>query len=184
MARLIFLGPPGAGKGTQASIFAQKLGVSHISTGELLRQEVQQQTNLGLQAKRYMDEGELVPDHLILEMVRGRLLKPEATSGWILDGFPRNVGQATFLDQLLDELDQACDHVINLDVPDEVLVGRLLARGRKDDTEDVLRHRLSIYHNQTKPLIDFYSDRHMLVSINGNQSLEEVTSELAEIVKI
>ena len=182
MTRLILLGPPGAGKGTQAAILAEKLGVAHISTGEILRQEVQQHTELGSKAKLYMDKGELVPDHLILEMVKGSLLKPESSPGWILDGFPRNVSQAEFLDRLLEDIHQACTQVINLDVPDEILVERLLARGRKDDTEEVLRHRLVVYHNQTKPLIDFYRDRQLLTSVNGNQSLEGVTSNLAEVL--
>lgn len=185
MARLIFLGPPGAGKGTQASTIAQLLGIPHISTGEILRSAVAQQTELGLKAKEYMDRGELVPDDLILSIVNERLALDDVSSGWILDGFPRNVGQADFLDQLLADLNQSCDHAVNLEVPDEVLVKRLLngGRNRADDTEDVIRTRLEVYHRQTAPLIDFYRDRHKLISVNGNQPIDQVTEEIKNRVQ-
>lgn len=183
MTRLIFLGPPGAGKGTQAANLAQELNIPHISTGDILRGAVTQETDLGLKAKSYMDRGELVPDQLILDMVRDRLSKPDASSGWILDGFPRNVAQASFLDELLEKIDQSYDCVVNLEVPNEVLVERLLNRGRKDDSEAVIRHRLDVYHQQTSPLIDFYRDRKQLVSVNGNQPIELVTSHLKQIVQ-
>lgn len=184
MARLIFLGPPGAGKGTQASGLAQTCGIPHISTGDILRAAVAQETELGLKARFYMDRGELVPDHLILDIVRDRLSSDDTQSGWILDGFPRNVSQADFLDQLLDDIDQACDHVVNLEVPDEVLIQRLLNRGmnRSDDNEDVIRNRLKVYRDQTEPLIDFYRDREKLVSVNGNQPIDAVSQQLVELV--
>ncbi len=181
MVRAIFLGPPGAGKGTQAGILAEALCIPHISTGEILRQEVSQQTQLGVSAKSYMDAGELVPDSLILEMVRNRLDRQDASVGWILDGFPRNVSQAEFLDSLLRSIHQTCDVAINLDVPDQVLVDRLLARGRTDDTSETVKHRLVVYHQQTKPLLSFYSDRHLLVTINGNRTLSEITEELKQV---
>ncbi|MBD1895404.1 adenylate kinase [Coleofasciculus sp. FACHB-129] len=186
MTRLIFLGPPGAGKGTQAHILAQELEIPHVSTGDILRNAKAAGTELGLKAKSYMDRGELVPDALILDLVRDRLTQTDAQSGWILDGFPRNVSQATFLDELLQKLDQVSDYVLNLEVADEVLVDRMLERGRKqgrtDDTEEVIRHRLEVYRNQTAPLIDFYKQRQQLVSINGDRSLEEVTSALKQVV--
>nr|WP_199302430.1 adenylate kinase [Coleofasciculus sp. FACHB-129] len=183
---MIFLGPPGAGKGTQAHILAQELEIPHVSTGDILRNAKAAGTELGLKAKSYMDRGELVPDALILDLVRDRLTQTDAQSGWILDGFPRNVSQATFLDELLQKLDQVSDYVLNLEVADEVLVDRMLERGRKqgrtDDTEEVIRHRLEVYRNQTAPLIDFYKQRQQLVSINGDRSLEEVTSALKQVV--
>lgn len=184
MARLIFLGPPGAGKGTQASKLAQSCHIPHISTGDILRAAVAQETELGLKAKSFMDKGELVPDHLILDIVRDRLASEDTKAGWILDGFPRNVSQADFLDTLLDDIDQACDYVVNLEVPDDILIQRLLSRGmnRSDDNEEVIRHRLQVYRNQTAPLIDFYRDRQKLVSINGHQSVDAVTHQLKELV--
>jgi adenylate kinase len=181
--RLIFLGPPGAGKGTQAQSLAEAHGIPHISTGEILRAAVTQQTELGQQAKAYMDAGDLVPDALILEMVRDRLTQSDTASGWLLDGFPRTVTQATFLDQLLQEISQSCDHVINFDVPDEKLVERLLGRGRKDDNEDVIRNRLVVYREQTEPLIEFYQGRGALVAIDGDQSVEQVAQDLEAAMK-
>ncbi|MBF2002305.1 MAG: adenylate kinase [Synechococcales cyanobacterium M58_A2018_015] len=183
MVRLIFLGPPGAGKGTQALVLAQTHSIPHISTGDILRAAVAQKTELGQKAQSYMDKGELVPDQLILDMVRERLGQSDAAQGWILDGFPRTVVQATFLDQLLQEINQSCDGVVNFEVPDEVLVARLLGRGRKDDNEDVIRHRLEVYHQQTAPLIDFYRDRQQLFALDGNQSVDQVREALEQIVK-
>lgn len=182
MARLIFLGPPGAGKGTQAQVLAQAQGVPHISTGDILRDAVSRQTDLGQKAQSYMDKGELVPDYLMLELVRDRLSQADVKDGWILDGFPRTVVQATFLDQLLSEIHQSCDFVINFDVPDEVLVSRLLSRGRKDDTEDIIRHRLQVYREQTAPLISFYSDKNQLASVDGNRPVDIVSEHLNHLV--
>lgn len=184
MARLIFLGPPGAGKGTQALMLAQEQQIPHISTGEILRAAVALKTELGQKAQSYMDQGELVPDQLILDLVRDRLSQGDAKAGWILDGFPRTVAQAEFLDNLLSEIHQACDHVINFDVPDEALLARLLSRGRKDDTEEVIRNRLEVYRAQTAPLIDFYNSRHQLVTIDGDQPIEEITAKLREILNL
>jgi adenylate kinase len=176
--RLIFLGAPGAGKGTQAQELAIALAIPHISTGDLLRSAVANQTPLGTQAKSFMDRGELVPDGLVLGMIRDRVHQSDCQSGWILDGFPRNVAQAGDLDTLLQDLQQDCDRVINLDVPDDVIVVRLLARGRADDTEDVIRRRLQVYHDQTAPLISFYHDRQKLSVVNGNQAIDQVMSDL------
>jgi adenylate kinase len=184
VARLIFLGPPGAGKGTQADTLAHLCHIPHISTGDILRSAVTQKTDLGIKAQSYMDQGELVPDQLILDLVRDRLNQPDVEKGWILDGFPRNVNQAVFLDRLLQEIEQACDRVVNLEVPDEVLVARLLSRGRKDDSEEVIRNRLQVYREQTAPLIDFYSDRQQLVSIDGNRSIEQVNGDLKQIIHV
>jgi adenylate kinase len=183
VTRLIFLGPPGAGKGTQAQNLAQACSIPHISTGDILRAAVTQKTELGVKAQSYMDRGELVPDLLVIDLVRDRLSQPDAAIGWILDGFPRTVVQASSLDNTLQEIDQVCDCVINFDVPDEILLIRLLNRGRTDDTEDVIRHRLEVYRQQTAPLIDFYRDRQQLVSINGNQPVTDVTIQLKTLIQ-
>ena len=168
MVRLILFGPPGSGKGTQAASLSSCLQVPHISTGDLLRAAVANKTPLGNTAKAYLDAGELVPDDIVIGMIRNRLSLADAQSGWLLDGFPRNLPQAHALDALLTEIGQEYEHVINLQVPDDALVGRMLERGRKDDTEAVIRRRLQVYQDQTAPLIQFYRDRNQLVDINGD----------------
>ena len=179
--RLIFLGPPGAGKGTQAKLLAEILNIPHISTGDILRGAVAQATPLGQKAQAYMEKGELVPDELLLDLVRDRLNQSDAQNGWILDGFPRNVSQASFLDKLLQETNQTCE-CINLEVPDEVLIERMLGRGRTDDTPEAIRTRLDIYHNDTAPLIGYYRDRSSLRVIDGDRPLEDVTDSLKQLV--
>lgn len=181
MARLIFLGAPGAGKGTQAKILSELYQIPHISTGDILRESVAQQTPLGTKAQGFMDRGELVPDQLVIDLIRERLSQDDARSGWILDGFPRTAAQAEFLDELLNQINQPYDQAVNLDVPDEVLVARLLGRGRRDDTEEVIRRRLQVYREQTAPLIDFYQKRQKLISVNGNMLPDEVTAALKEL---
>lgn len=182
MARLIFLGAPGAGKGTQAKALSHAYSLPHISTGDILRDAVSKATPLGQKAQAYMERGDLVPDQLVIDLIRERLAEPDAQGGWILDGFPRNTVQAESLDNLLSEIQQAYDSAVNFDVPDEVLVQRMLNRGRKDDTEAVIRHRLKVYRDQTAPLISFYQDRSKLVSINGNRSEQEVTQDLRKLI--
>ena len=192
MVKLVFLGPPGAGKGTQAARLAGVYNVAHVSTGEILRSNVARQTPLGIQAKEYMSRGDLVPDSLIRNMIEQRLAEPDTQVGWILDGFPRNVNQAHFVDELLSkkmvsEKNENGDRssffrVINLVVPDEVLVKRLLARGRADDNEETIRHRLQIHHQETEPLIEFYQEKDRLVSIDGDRSVDEVAKALTEAV--
>ncbi|AUT04096.1 adenylate kinase [Nostoc sp. CENA543] len=178
MTRLIFLGPPGAGKGTQAQIMAEHLNIPHISTGDILRQAMKEQTPLGIKAQSYVDSGDLVPDQLVQDLVAERLEQADAQSGWILDGFPRKVTQAAFLEELLQTTGQGGEKVVNLDAPDAVVVARLLSRGRKDDSEEVIRHRLEVYRHETAPLIDYYRDRHKLLTVNGDQSQAEVTHAL------
>ncbi|MDF0556835.1 adenylate kinase [Kamptonema sp. UHCC 0994] len=178
--QLIFLGPPGAGKGTQAQLLAAFWKIPHISTGEILRACAIAKTDLGLKAQAYMDRGELVPDRVLMDMVQERLKEPDASDGWILDGFPRTVPQATFLEELLDG---GGLRAVNLDVPDEILVVRLLARGRKDDTEETIRRRLEVYREQTAPLIGFYGDRNQLITVDGDRSLETVTVELKKLLE-
>lgn len=185
--RLIFLGPPGAGKGTQASILGKNLGILHISTGELLRQERKDKTKRGVEAQSYIDRGALVPDRVVMEIVHEQLTKPEAKKGWIVDGFPRNVSQADALDELLIGISQqSYDCVISFEVPESVLIERLKERaikeGRTDDTPEVLRNRLQSYDEETAPLIKFYGDRKKLEIINGFMSMEAVTGALKEVV--
>ncbi|NJL48129.1 MAG: adenylate kinase [Leptolyngbyaceae cyanobacterium SM2_5_2] len=182
MTRLIFLGPPGAGKGTQAKMLSEDCGVPHISTGDILRAAVAEGSELGKKAENYMSAGELVPDELILDLIRERLHQPDAQAGWILDGFPRNVPQAEFLSKLLEQISQPVDFVINLDVADEVIVARLLNRGRQDDEESVIRNRLEVYRAQTEPLIEFYRSRQQLVSVDGSQTLETVRASLQQVI--
>lgn len=181
--RIIFLGPPGAGKGTQAKQLAESLAIPHISTGDMLRGAIAQKTPLGQKAQQYVDAGELVPDELLVDLMRERLSQPDAQKGWILDGFPRTVQQGSFLDDLLQEMNQTPDYILNLEVPNEELIERLLARGRKDDTQDTIRRRLEVYREQTQPLLNYYRDREGFHSVNGNLLPEEVTQNLQKIVQ-
>ena len=186
--QLIFMGPPGAGKGTQAQLLAALWKIPHISTGDILRACVVAKTALGEKAQAYMDAGELVPDQLLMDIVQERMNQPDASAGWILDGFPRTVPQAEFFDKLLCDVGGAgsksgrdCDlRAVNLDVPDNVLVARLLSRGRQDDNEETIRRRLQVYREQTEPLIEFYRDRQQLVAVDGNRVMELVTAQLQQ----
>jgi adenylate kinase len=180
---VIFLGPPGSGKGTQAAILADLLKIPHISTGEILRQAIANSTPLGQKANGYMARGELVPNDLILDLVRERLHQGDVGKGWILDGFPRSVSQATFLDQLLEEIDDPSPCVVDLEVPEAILVGRLLSRGRQDDTEETIRRRLAVYHEQTAPVTDYYRQKGILHLVDGNRLPEAVTQTLKDIVQ-
>ncbi len=184
MSRLIFLGAPGAGKGTQAQKLAEACHIPKISTGDILRAAVRDQTALGLEAKSYMDRGDLVPDEVITGIVRERL--QTATDGWILDGFPRTLNQAHALDAILVELNQNPYQVISLEVPDQELVRRLLERkeqeGRSDDDETVVRRRLQVYHQTTQPLIDFYQSRQCLNCLDGTRSIEEIHKQVKQVI--
>ena len=174
--RLVLVGPPGAGKGTQAERMAARLGVPHISTGDLFRANLQERTPLGVEAQKYMDAGELVPDLVTVAMVRARTAQPDAAAGFILDGFPRTAPQAEALAVLLDEQGLKLDAVVEFAVPDEVVVGRLLGRGRSDDTEDVIRRRQQVYHDDTAPLLEYYRD--LLVSVDAVGTVDEVTERV------
>ncbi|MFD1147989.1 adenylate kinase [Saccharothrix hoggarensis] len=171
--RLVLVGPPGAGKGTQAEILSSKLGVPHISTGDLFRAHISQQTDLGKEVQEYLDSGELVPDEVTNEMVRGRLAQPDAANGFLLDGFPRNTAQAAVLGEMLAVDGHALDAVLEFRIDEDVVVERLLARGRTDDKEDVIRHRQQVYRTETAPLLDYYSD--IVVTIDAVGEVEEIS---------
>lgn len=181
MTRLVLVGPPGAGKGTQAVALSERLSIPHISTGDLFRAHVAQQTPLGREAKRYLDAGELVPDTVTNEMVSERLTEPDAKVGFLLDGFPRNTKQAEVLRKILDEQNHSLDAVIQLKVPEDVLVQRLLGRGRSDDTEDVIRRRQQVYQSETSPLLDFYRD--ILVTVDGVGEIDEISSRVLKALQ-
>ena len=175
---LLFLGPPGAGKGTQAGLMSESCNYLHLSTGELLRKEVDLKTNLGIQVKEIINSGKLVKDELVLEIVKKNLLKKN--KGWILDGYPRNLSQANSLNLVLERIHQALEMVFYLDVSEEILVKRLLARGRADDNEDTIRTRLNIYKETTAPLIEFYQDKKILKYINGDRELKIISEEIKQ----
>jgi adenylate kinase len=170
--RVLLVAPPGAGKGTQGVVIASHFGVPHIATGDLLRDHVSRGTDLGLQVRDYLDRGELVPDEIVLQMVRERFEHLEA-DGWVLDGIPRTIRQARALYGLARELDTTADVALHLKVSDDEVVRRLLARaavsGRSDDTEDVIRHRLELYYEVTHPILDWYEERGILVSVDAQR---------------
>ncbi|MFD6858377.1 adenylate kinase [Rhodococcus sp. NPDC060086] len=172
--RLVLLGPPGAGKGTQAAILSEKLGVPAISTGDLFRANIGQGTALGLEAKKYIDAGDLVPAEITNNMVRERLAEPDAANGFLLDGFPRSVEQAEELAKILKNLDTALDGVLSFVIDEDIVVERMLARGRADDTEDVIRNRLRVYREETAPLLDHYAD--VLITVDAVGEVEEINA--------
>ncbi|KMO71663.1 adenylate kinase [Mycobacterium sp. BK558] len=170
--RIVLLGPPGAGKGTQAQKLADKLGVPHVSTGDLFRYNISNNTELGVEAKKYLDAGDLVPASLTNALVDDRLDDEDAKAGFILDGFPRSVEQAEALDQMLAKRNLSLDAVLEFRVPEEELVSRLQGRGRADDTEDVIRNRFKVYRDETAPLLDYYSET--LTTVDAVGELDEV----------
>jgi adenylate kinase len=180
--RVVFLGPPGAGKGTQASTIAVTLDVPHVSTGDIFRANVSQGTELGLAAQWYMHAGNLVPDEVTNAMVADRLTQDDARDGFLLDGYPRTTDQADFLAAALHDHGAALDAVIELDAPDEVVVPRLLARaqesGRIDDTHEVIQHRMNVYREQTAPLTEYYQARSLLRRVDGVGSVADVTQRI------
>lgn len=182
--RLVLVGPPGAGKGTQAAVISGKLGIPHISTGDIFRANVGQGTPLGQQAQQYMDAGELVPDEVTNAMVADRLAEPDATSGFLLDGYPRNVGQADVLAELLTTSDAQLDAVVEIVVDTEHLLERLRARGqgRVDDAEDVIRHRLDVYASETAPLVEYYQVLGLLRTVDGVGSVDDVSARILDVL--
>ena len=207
--RIVLLGPQGAGKGTQAQRISEKTGAKHIATGDLVRAEIRSGSELGQTIKGYNDRGELVPDEIIVQMMRPHL---DEADSWILDGFPRNLSQAEALDEMLKEINAELDAAAALEAPDEDLIKRLSGRRtseatgriyhvehdpppenseedpgpffqREDDTEEALRRRLEIYHEHTEPLKDYYAERGILVTVDATQSIPEVTEDILEAVE-
>ena len=209
---IILFGPPGAGKGTQAQKLSQKYGIPQISTGDILRANVKEGTALGLEAKKYMDAGALVPDSVLIGIIKDRLLQPDCANGFLLDGYPRTVPQADALSEILDEINKPLDCVVNIIVPNDILVGRLSGRWmsscgasyhtvfnppktegvcdscgdalfqRPDDTSEAVTNRLDVYQNQTAPLIDYYKSKNLLKDIDGTLDIDVVFDQIDKIV--
>lgn len=182
--RLLIMGPPGAGKGTQAVALAARIGGAHISTGDIFRENVARETELGRTAKRYMDAGEYVPDEVTNAMVADRLAQDDARTAFLLDGYPRTLDQVAKLDEILTALGTRLDGVVALTVVEDELISRLLERakvsGRSDDTEDVIRHRQEVYRSETEPLLAVYRDRGLLVEVDGMGTPDDVGRRIAE----
>jgi adenylate kinase len=177
-ARVVLLGPPGAGKGTQAQVLGRRLDVPAISTGDMLREAVAEGSELGGRVREILASGALVDDDTMAEVVRDRLRRPDAEKGFLLDGYPRTLPQAETLAGILGAGDQALDAVLLVDVPEEELVRRALLRGRTDDREEVIRERLRVYREKTAPLIGYYRERGLLREIDGNRPVDEVTAQM------
>jgi adenylate kinase len=207
---IVLLGPPGSGKGTQAKMIAEKYGVVHISTGDILRENVRNGTALGVEAKKFMEAGKLVPDSLLIDIIKDRLAKDDVKGGWMLDGYPRTMPQAEAMDKILPNLGQKIDVVLNIDVPDAELVKRVTGRRmckcgatyhvqfnppkvagkcdacggelyqRADDNEETVKERVQAYHAQTQPLIDYYDKRGIVATVLGVGDIKEIFGKVAE----
>ena len=211
--KIIMLGAPGAGKGTQAKMIAEKCGIPHLSTGDIFRANIKNGTELGAKAKEYMDKGLLVPDELVCDLVVDRIQQADCEKGYILDGFPRTIPQAEALENALNAIEQKLDYAIDIDVPDENIINRMSGRRacvgcgatyhvlfnptkvegkcdvcgeslilRDDDKPETVKKRLDVYHTQTQPLIDFYTERKVLVEVDGTQSMDKVFEDIMKIL--
>ena len=211
--KIIMLGAPGAGKGTQAKMIAEKCGIPHISTGDIFRANIKNGTELGAKAKEYMDKGLLVPDELVCDLVVDRIQQADCEKGYILDGFPRTIPQAEALENALNAIEQKLDYAFDFDVPDENIINRMSGRRacvgcgatyhvlfnptkvegkcdvcgeslilRDDDKPETVKKRLDVYHTQTQPLIDFYTERKVLVEVDGTQSMDKVFDDIMKIL--
>ena len=211
--KIIMLGAPGAGKGTQAKMIAEKCGIPHISTGDIFRANIKNGTELGAKAKEYMDKGLLVPDELVCDLVVDRIQQADCEKGYILDGFPRTIPQAEALENALNAIEQKLDYAIDIDVPDENIINRMSGRRacvgcgatyhvlfnptkvegkcdvcgeslilRDDDKPETVKKRLDVYHTQTQPLTDFYTERKVLVEVDGTQSMDKVFDDIMKIL--
>ncbi|NNE04894.1 MAG: adenylate kinase [Xanthomonadales bacterium] len=184
--RIVLLGAPGSGKGTQAALLEQRLGVPHISTGVLFRKAVKDQTPLGQRIKTIMDSGDLVPDDLTLELLEERMNRDDTKSGFILDGYPRNLAQAESLNILLEKLGMPVQEAVQIDVDTEEVVARIAKRaaeeGRSDDTEEVVRNRMRVYQEQTAPVVDYYAEQGLLTQVLGTGTIEEVLQLILSVL--
>lgn len=174
--KLLFIGPPGAGKGTQADRVAERLGIPHISTGDMFREHVSKNTELGQKVEKIMAAGDYVPDEITIQMLSERIDRPDASDGFILDGFPRTPAQVSSLDALIGE--RGLDRVVVFEVDRDELMERMIARGRADDTKATIRNRFNIYLEQTRPLLDIYDERDLTVRVDGTGEVEEVTERV------
>ena len=211
--KIIMLGAPGAGKGTQAKKIAAKYSIPHISTGDIFRANIKNNTELGQKAKTYMDKGELVPDELVVDLIMDRFKEPDCANGYVLDGFPRTIPQAEALDKALNAQKESVDYAINVEVPDENIINRMSGRRacvgcgatyhiqfnptkvegvcdvcgdklilRDDDKPETVKNRLSVYHEQTQPLIDYYAKKNILAEVDGTKDMEDVFNAIVEIL--
>ena len=211
--KIIMLGAPGAGKGTQAKMIAEKYQVPHVSTGDIFRANIKNGTELGMEAKKYMDQGLLVPDELTVKILLDRVAQEDCANGYVLDGFPRTIPQAEVLDNALSKLNEAIDYAINVDVPDENIIRRMSGRRaclscgatyhmehvppkkegvcdkcnqelvlRDDDKPETVQNRLKVYHDQTQPLIDFYSNKGILKTVDGTVDMKDVFAAIVAIL--
>lgn len=174
--KLLFIGPPGAGKGTQAARVAERLGIPHVSTGEMFRDNVSRETELGQKVEAIMAAGDYVPDEITVAMLANRLNEPDAATGYILDGFPRTDVQVESLDGLIGV--DGLDRVVVFEVDEDELTERMLSRGRADDTADTIRNRFEVYFDQTQPLLDIYEERGLTVAVDGLGEIEEITQRV------
>ncbi len=180
--KIVFIGPPGAGKGTQAEQMIQRYSLAHLSTGDMLRAARDAQTEVGKKAEQYMSAGELVPDDIITAIIADRLTEPDCEKGYLLDGFPRTIGQAEALDKMLADKGTPLSVVLELRVPEDELFRRLAGRGRADDTPDVIRQRLVAYRQQTEPLLDYYGKAALLKSVEGLGTVEEIFKRITTLL--
>ena len=180
MVRLVILGGPGAGKGTQAKLLCSDLGISCLDMGQILRQAIASNTELGQKAAAYVQQGELVPDEIMIQFVRQRLLESDVEQGWLLDGYPRTAFQAEELDFLLEELQQRLNWAIYLNVPETVLKNRTLGRSREDDQPSIIKRRIELFYQRTVPILEYYEPRGRLLDINGDQPPEQIYQEILQ----
>ena len=181
--RIILFGPPGCGKGTQATFISETLSIPHLSTGDMLRSAVSSGSEIGLKAKNIMESGGLVSDQIVLSIVEERIAKHDCEKGFILDGFPRTVNQAEKLDLLLST-SQELDCVLNIKVDEEEIIKRLIDRSREDDKPDIIKNRFKTYNLETQPLIPFYENRKILFNINGMQEIEKVSEDIKKVIGV
>jgi len=185
--KLLIMGPPGVGKGTQASLLRNEINVIHLSTGDILRQEIIKNSEIGLKAQSFMNAGKLVPDKVLLDIIRDRIAQDDCKAGYLLDGFPRTLNQAVGLDEILISINQSLDFAISLTANEEELINRLINRGievgRSDDTPEVIKNRQNIYWENTAPLLDFYKQKNLLKEVDGLGEISQITDRILKVLK-